>query len=89
MHQKLKGKKRQNRKTSYSLQVINDAKEKTLNACNPAIPCNNVIACFSDFPENNYEVEFSNRANYQDDVTDLGHKMMAWPEVRIQEEKEE
>ena len=43
----------------------------------------------SDFPENNYERNFEKRATYEEDVTDLGHEMMGWPEVRIQKNEDE
>lgn len=35
-----------------------------------------------DFPINNYEEKFADRANYDDDVTDLGHEIMGWPDHR-------
>ena len=43
----------------------------------------------SDFPENNYETNFEGRATYEEDVTGLGHQMMAWPEVRIEKDRDE
>jgi len=41
-----------------------------------------------DFPINNYEEKFTDRANYDDDVTDLGHEIMGWPDSRIKESDE-
>ena len=34
-----------------------------------------------DFPENNYEVNYEGRATLLENVTPLGRKLMAWPEV--------
>jgi hypothetical protein len=48
-----------------------------------------LLTIIADFPQNDYEKDFEGRATYEQDVTDLGHQMMGWPEVRIEKDQKD